>query len=1043
MIPQRYHNEVTVNRLGTVEPRAYYIPYGTPDEAKLNVREESSRFKLLSNCKWAFSYFDSFEDIPSSITDADENISSWDRIPVPSNWQLHGYDKSEYINTQIPFPLNIPYVPKNTPAGVYAIDFTIHDDIDTYSKYLVFEGVDSCMYLYINGEFVGYTQISHLASEFDVTKYLKNGKNRLTAIVSKWCDGSYLEVQDKWRMSGIFRDVYLLVRPKGHTKDVKVNTELSEDYRTAKVKVEIDCAVAADSILNLFDSNGEKIGATMFSDEGYAELDIKEPRLWSAEYPELYRIIIESANEFITIPFGVREIKIIDGVMRFNGRAIKLKGVNRHDFNYKNGYVCSYDDMKKDILLMKRHNINAIRTSHYPNDPRFYELCDSLGMYVFCEADYECHEVGWPTYNNNNPENVRYAVRNTISNNPMWEKQINDRVIFMVQNFKNSPSIICWSMGNEAGWGCNVSKAAKDAKTLDPTRFVHYESTISYLTPLDKFTDLFPEELDVVSHMYPGTERIKGLLDKFNEVNYSKPYVLCEYCHAMGNGPGDLKDYWDLIYSDDRFMGGFVWEWFNHGLYAGKDELGRSKFLYGGDYGELYHDGNFCCDGLVSPDLKPMPGLKEYKNVIAPFEIKPVDLTCGIFEVTNGYDFSYMSRLEGNWELTSNGDVVASGNFGSLPIPPKKSERVALGYNAPHTGKNYVRIWFTAYGISNIPDGEIVGFRQFELPSEQYVTDEIPFGNVKYKETNTTVNVVSDRFNYTFDKLNCGFSSLKLGEKELLKAPSTFTIWRAPVDNDRNQVNRWNNARLKACKCFEMETDVSEHDGFVSIISKFVIAAPTKRPVLNVMAEWSVFADGKISLHTEVSIGKGLRFKPIEPGSLEDPFDDILDVVDYLPRFGFTFELDKSYDTVDFFGMGPYDNYCDRHNASYMGKFSNKVAREYTQYIKPQESGNHWNTSWAYVHNSSGAGLAVIRDSESFEFSAIPYSSYELTEAKHNFELKESDKTVFTVNYKVSGVGSNSCGPLLLKQYRFDDEQFIFNVKILPLLSDTNFPKDI
>ncbi len=1042
MIPQRYHNEVTVNRLGVTEPRAYYVPYGTPEEAKANVREESSRFKLLSGCKWAFSYFDSYEKIPSSITEADANISDWDRIPVPSNWQLHGYDRPEYLNTQVPFPLNMPFVPKNTPAGVYAIDFTIHDDIDTYSKYLVFEGVDSCMYLYINGEFVGYTQISHLLSEFDVTKYLRNGKNRLTAIVCKWCDGTYLEDQDKWRMSGIFRDVYLLVRPKGHTKDIKLNTYLSEDFRTAKVNVEIDCSVAADSIITLFDSNGEKLEATMFSDDGYAEFTVSDPRLWSAEYPELYRIIIESANEFITIPFGIREVKIENGVMRFNGRAIKLKGVNRHDFNYKNGYVCSYEDIKKDIILMKRHNINAIRTSHYPNEPRFYELCDSLGMYVFCEADYECHEMGWSTYHNANSE-VKQAVRSTISNDPLWEKHIFERVAFMIENFKNNPSIICWSMGNESGYGCNIEKALIYAKETDPSRFVHYENTLQATNTPENLVNHYPDCIDVVSHMYPPLTAIKGFLDKFNEVNYQKPYVLCEYCHAMGNGPGDLKDYWDLIYSDDRFMGGFVWEWFNHGLYQGKDELGRPKFFYGGDFGEPYHDGNFCCDGLVSPDLKPMPGLKEYKNVIAPFKVEPVDLTCGIFEVTNGYDFSYMSRLEGNWELTCNGDVVASGNFGSLPIPPKKSERVVLGYNMPNAGKCFIRIWFTAYGVNSVPDGEIVGFRQFELPTEQYITDEIPFGNVKFSEDNTTIKVISDRFEYTFDKVNCGFSSFKLSGKELLKAPSTFTVWRAPIDNDRNQVMRWNNARLNSAKCYEMETDVSEHDGFVCITSKFIIAAPTKKPIFNVIAEWSVFADGKISLHTDVKLGKGIRFAPAAPGSLADPFDDQFDVVDYIPRFGFTFEFDKSYDTVDFFGMGPFDSYCDRHNSSYMGKFSNKVSREYTQYIKPQESGNHWNTAWAYVHDANGVGIAVVNEGENFEFSAIPYSAKELTAAKHNFELKESDKTVFTVNYKVSGVGSNSCGPLLMKKYRFDDEHFIFNVKILPLLSESNFPKNI
>ncbi len=1038
MISQRYHNDVSYNRIGTENPRSYYVPYGSPEEAKANIRENSSRFKLLSGCKWAFSYFDSYEKIPADITNADANISGWDRIPVPSNWQLLGYDQPQYLNTDIAFPINIPNVPKNTPAGVYAIDFTINDDIDTYNKYLVFEGVDSCMYLYLNGEFVGYTQISHLSTEFDVTKHLKYGKNRLTAIVCKWCDGSYLEAQDKWRMSGIFRDVYLLVRPKGHTKDVRITTDLSADYRSAKVNIDIDCAVAADSIITLFDSVGEKVEATMFDDGGHAEFTVADPRLWSAEYPELYTVIIESANEFITLPFGIREIEINKGVMRFNGRAIKLKGVNRHDFNAKFGYVCSFDDMKKDIILMKRNNINAVRTSHYPFDPRFYQLCDALGMYVFCEADLETHEVGTPD-NTNAP--IICNVKNTIANDHIWEKHIVERNVFMVENFKNNPSIICWSLGNESGYGCNIEKAALSVKNADPTRFIHYESVLSSKNSAEVIVNNYPDCIDVVSFMYADTNVLNNLLNYFEDIEFNKPLVLCEYSHAMGNGPGDIKEYWDVIGSSDRFMGGFIWEWYNHGIYKGKDDLGRNKYFYGGDFNETYHDGNFCCDGLISPDQKPMPGLKEYKNIIAPFKITPIDLTCGIFEIQNDYDFSYMSRLESNWELTCNGDVVSSGTLGSLPIPPKKSERIVIGYNLPTAGKCYIRLIFTAYGVNCIPDGEIIGFRQYELPTEQYVTDEIPFGSVNYIDDNTTVCVFGDNFEYTFNKADCGFSSIKVSDTELLKAPSTFTIYRAPTDNDRFEAEKWNNARLKHSKCYEQETTVSEHEGFISIISKFIIAAPSKYPLFNVTAEWSIFANGKISLHIDAKIGKGLRFNG---NTYEDSgFDSNFDVFDYLPRFGVLFKLEKTFDTVDFFGFGPFDNYCDRHNASYMGKFSNKVSREYTQYIKPQESGNHYNTVWAYVHNADGAGLAVLSEDESFEFSAIPYTALELSDCKHNFELPESDKTVFTVNYKVSGLGSNSFGPKLLEKYRLKEDEFSFSVKIIPLQKYGNFTNGI
>ncbi len=1041
MIPERYHNDVAVTRLGTAPKRAYYVPYATPEEAKNNIREKSGRFKLLSGQKWAFAYFDSFEDIPSNITDQNADLSKFDRIYVPSNWQLQGYDKPQYTNINYPFPVDIPYVPKNTPAGVYSVDFTIHDDVESLSKYIVFEGVDSCLYLYINGEFVGYSQISHILSEYDITKYIRLGKNRLTAIVCKWCDGSYLEDQDKWRMSGIFRDVYLLARPKGHVGDISVVPSLSEDYRTAKINVTIDSPIAGDSITTLFDPAGEKADAAVFSDDGQAVLTVSDPNLWSAEYPELYKVIIESGNEFITIPVGIRECSIKDGVFRFNGRPIKLKGVNRHDFNSKNGYVCSVEDMKKDLVLMKRHNINAIRTSHYPNDPRFYELCDQMGFYVMCEADFESHGVGFPYYANQNGEE-KFSVRNIIANDSLWEKQICERVDLMVENFKNHSSIIAWSMGNEAGYGKNIEKACLNTAKKDTTRFTHYESTFGNMDP-ELMIKCFPKELDSVSRMYASPDWCDRFCKKAKELKFSKPLVLCEYSHAMGNGPGDLYDYWQIIEKHDNFMGGFVWEWFNHGLFDGKAENGRTKYLYGGDFGEKYHDGNFCLDGLVTPDIKPMPGLKEYKNILKPFTITPIDLTCGIFDITNDYDFSYMSKLDGIWELTRNGEVVASGSIGALAIPPKKTEQVHLGYNMPADGKCYVRISFLSYGNSYIPDGEIVGFEQFKLPTEICYTDKLNIGNIEYLETAKDIKLFSDGFEYIFSKISCGFSSLKVNGKELLKKPTTFTLWRAPIDNDSPCLPKFKTAALSDSAPSEHDTTVKEHDGFVSITSQFVMAAPTVYPHLEVTAEWSVFADGRINLHLDAKLGKGLTFKPILNGSLENKFGDTFIHIDYLPRFGLVIELDKSFENIEYFGFGPGDTYADRHHAAYVGKFNSKVTKEFTPYIKPQECGNHYNSFWAYVHDINGAGIAAASVGESFEFSAIPYSPEELSSTAHNFELPISNKTVFIVNYKQSGLGSHSCGPELNPKYRFAEDNFTFTVNLIPTDKELIFEDEL
>lgn len=1040
MIKERYHNNINVTRIGTAKPRAYYVPYGTPEEAKLNTREESSRFKLLSGNKWAFSYFDSYEEIPDTITDGNTDISGWDRIPVPSNWQLHGYDKPQYINVRYPFPADLPYVPKNTPAGVYAIDFTIHDDIDTLEKYVIFEGVDSSMYLYINGEFVGYSQISHQLAEYNITNFLHVGKNRMTVVVPKWCDGTYLECQDKWRMSGIFRDVYLLVRPKGHIEDIEVKTEVAEDYREAKIIVDIDSPIAEDSIITLFNSSGDKLETTLFNSAGHAEISVSDPRMWSAEYPELYTCIIESGDEFITIPVGIRTECIENGIFKFNGRPIKLKGVNRHDFNCKNGYVCTVEDMKKDLTLMKRHNINAIRTSHYPNDPRFYELCDKMGFYVLSEADYETHGLGWPAEHNRINE-LNLSVRNHISDRPEWEHQVCERVSLMVENFKNHTSIIGWSMGNESGYGRNIEKALLETKRRDPIRFTHYEST--YKADPKIIIDKQPDCSDVVSRMYAQTSWCKEYLDYAEEVNGNKPFVLCEYSHAMGNGPGDLKDYWDVIYSSDRFMGGFVWEWFNHGLYAGKADNGKPKYLYGGDYGEIFHDGNFCCDGLVTPDLKPTNGLKEYKNVIKPFLIEPVDLTCGIFNITNLYDFSYMSRLEGSWELTRNGKAVASGNLGSIAIPPHKTERVTLGYSMPSDGKCYVKISFASYGNPAVPDGEIVGFEQFELPTEQVFNEKMTFGSIEYSEDNNTVTVKSDRFVYTYSKLDCAFKSLKINGRELLKEKMRFNLWRAPTDNDMYQKNKWKNLCIRYSRAYEHNTTVDKHDGYVTVKSDFIMAAPTQFTHYNMTAEWSVFADGRIELHITAKTGEGLAFKAIPDNEIPVPAQYTKQVIEYMPKFGLIMEFDKSFDTIDYFGMGPFDSYCDRHQASYMGKFSNKVTNEFVKHIKPQECGNHWNTYWAYLHKADGTGLIVSNESQAFEFSAIPYTPDELCNANHYFELPEPNKTVLSVDYKQSGVGSNSCGPVLNEKYRFNDEEFVFNVHFIPTDREAQYPEDI
>lgn len=995
MIFDRYHNNINVSRKNAEKPRAYYIPCGSPEEIWCENREDSSRFKLLSGGKWAFRYFESFEDIPPSVTDADTDISAWSRIPVPSCWQLHGYDKLYYLNGY-DFPKDMPFVPKVNPTGVYAIDFTVHDDIDVYSKYIVFEGVSSCVYLYLNGQFVGYSQGSHTAAEFDITGYLKSGKNRLTAIVTKWCDGSYLECCDDWKMSGIFRDVYLLVRPKGHTEDVFIKTAVAEDYRTAVVSVEIESPIANEAIATLFNSNGEKLDATVFSDSGLAEFTVEDPRMWSAEYPELYKVVIESANEFIAIPVGIRTVSVDNGVFRFNGRPIKLYGVNHHGFNSKTGCTYSYEDMKKDLITMKRNNINAIRSTDYPAEPRFYGLCDRLGFYVITEAEVNCGFMGSD------------GERRKIVDNPMWEQHITDRVLSMAEPLKNSPSVIMWSIGNDSGYGRALKAATAELKKRDNTRLIVYQSD-SPVENVDSIVRLHPSSLDVMSEKNIDVSTCTSICEAAGKSGLNKPFILSEYCRCQGNGAGGLKQYFEALQSYENFAGAFVYEWSNRALLQGKTERNKPIYLCKNDFsGDAEPSG--CCE-MVTPECRTLPALKDHKNLAKPFKITPINLEEGVFEIRNCYNFSYMSRLEGSWELTRNGETVAGGSIGSMAIPPQKSEELALGYHVSDDGRCYIKISFASYGNDLIPDGEIVGFTQFLLKSEIYSEEKLTFGNVNVNEDMSKVTLSSDNFTYTYSKRDCAFSSLKVGSAELLRSKMSFNLWRAIIDNDLEFYDEWKSLGLDRASMYEYNTEVHPGEGFVTITSNGFMGADGLDPIFNIKVEWTVFANGLIELHSEIE---------------KNPAT----VLNAVPRFGLNLTMDKSFDTVEFFGYGPFDSYCDRHNSSYMGKFTNKVNREMTDYLRPQSSGNHHNVHWGYVRNQTGLGLIFSNEADGFDFSAIAYSDKELQAAKHSFMLPQADKTVVSVDYKQSGVGN----------MKFCEDKFVFSLSILPTETMKNYP---
>ena len=994
MKTERFHEDLKVQHLNTEKTRAYYVPFGSPNGIFGKSREESDRFGLL-NGLWGFNYYSCIERVPDTAVNADIPVNRQTQLEVPSVWQLNGYDQIQYTNVNYPFPCDPPFIPADNPVGVYSRDFSCPDEWDNFSKYIVFEGVDSAFMLYINGSFVGFSQVSHCMSEFNITGFLKPGANRVTVIVFKWCEGSYLEDQDKFRWSGIFRDVYLLGRPRGHMRDYFVKTELTDDMRSAKVSVDLDMLNPTDAVLTLCDPDGKEIGRLRPDEGGHVEFAVNRPVLWNAEDPALYTLLIDAAGEYIGEFVGIRRTAIENGVFKVNGRAVKIKGVNRHDSDPYTGCVVSVEHMIRDIKLMKEHNINAVRTSHYPNDPRFVQLCDKYGMYVMDEADIEAHGL----------ESCPGGF-DTIQQ-PEWAASIFDRIERLVERDKNRPCVFSWSLGNESGYGVNFERAADWVRGRDSSRFIHYESTFQY--GRIEYEKPFPINTDVFSRMYSWLGDCKRFCDE--NVDKARPFILCEYSHAMGNGPGDIKQYWDLIYSYPQFIGGFVWEWCDHAVYAGKTDDGKVKFLYGGDNGEKYHDGNFCVDGLIAPDRTVKQGLEELKYVIQPVKVEPVDLENGKFTVTNLYDFIYLNRLECKWELTCNGEVIESGSLGTLAVAAHKSCNVELDYSLPSSGRCYVRLSFVNVATDGLVDaGRELAFAQFELPVKKHVrTLESPNTSLELEESWNRVQIKGEGFVYLYDKRTAAFRQLTKGGKKLLSTPMSFNIWRAPIDNQMFIKGDLYHLRYNCSSVRVYSTSVDIEQGNAVIDQEISFVSESKSPTVRAHVRWVVNRAGDIDLKCDVSHSSDKA---------------------QLPRFGIRTGLESSFSKCEYFGFGPKESYIDKRRSQYVGRFTFNVDDCVPEYIKPQDYGNHYATEWAAVYDKSLSGLLICGD-KPFDFSALPYTQEELESKRHSFELNKAGKTVLCVDFLNSGIGSNSCGPILAEPFRVPHE-FTFTVKLRP-----------
>ena len=1008
MIVPRYYENLSVLHENTMPARAYYIPASRRMDNLVEHREESDRMQLL-NGTWKFQYFNSIYDIQDSFFEKNYDTENFDEIQVPSVWQMAGYDTHQYTNIRYPFPFDPPYVPQDIPCGAYVHNFEYSRDEKASKAFLNFEGVDSCFYVWINGSYIGYSQVSHMTSEFDVTDVLQDGTNTVAVLVMKWCDGSYLEDQDKFRMSGIFRDVYILKRPKQAISDYHIKTRIED--MLAKVEIEMKFYFPLNVKISIEDRNGAVVALGSIAEEGTAVLEIASPELWNTENPYLYKLILETENEVIVDHIALRKIEIKDQVIYLNGQKIKFRGVNRHDSDPVTGFTINPEQITTDLTLMKQHNFNAIRSSHYPNAPFFYEMCDKYGFMVIDEADIEAHGP-FMIYRKEDTDYNRFKRWNEkIADDPVWEEAIVDRVKLMVERDKNRFCIVMWSMGNESAYGCNFEKALEWTKNFDPDRITQYES--ARYRNYDETYDY--SNLDVYSRMYPALSEIQEYLDK----DGSKPFLLVEYCHSMGNGPGDFEDYFQMIQDNDKMCGGFVWEWCDHAIAHGTAENGKTIYAYGGDHGEEIHDGNFCMDGLVYPDRTVHTGLLEYKNVYRPARVISYNKESGELVLHNYMDFDDLKDyVKISYELTQDGLVISKGILPEFFVAPHGEGKTNLKINVPENGKCYLKlIYHLKKELPLLDEDHILGFDEIEVSkedtkcklAEKWIPKTVVDSELQVNENDTQIHIKGREFAYTIDKRTALFTEMKFAGREYLNHPMELNIWRAPTDNDMYIKSEWKKAHYDKAYTRAYTTEVVQGKHGVKITSHASVVAETVQKILDVTITWKIEAAGKID--ADIAVTK------------DDEFPD-------LPRFGVRMFLDKKLSAVRYFGMGPQESYCDKHQAASHGLYRADVGDLHEDYIRPQENGSHYDCEYVELNNSR---YGIVASAEkAFSFNASYYTQEELEKKTHNYELIESDSVVFCVDYALNGIGSNSCGPVVLDQYRFDDVLFRFQFTLIP-----------
>lgn len=996
-----------IDGINRMPARAHFLTFPSKEKALLNNNRYTHAFKNL-NGVWKFMFLDAPEYSPEGFFNSDFDVTKMDDITVPGNWQLQGYGKMHYSDLWYNFPINPPYVPTENPTGIYKRTFFVEESYRDKKIIIRFCGVDSAYHLWINGKEVGYSKVARNESEFDITDLIRVGEeNDVTVRVYQWSDGTYLEDQDMWWESGIFRDVELIGVPKDGINDYKVIADLDDEYKNGIFKVEafLRTTKEVNVTFELVDAGENTVFTkTVVAKEGKACIDevIADVNHWTAETPYLYKLFmtVEDDGQIVeVIPqnVGFRNIRLNGETFLVNGVAIKFKGVNRHDYSPQNGRVVSREEIEKDIILMKQFNINAIRTSHYPNSYYLYDLCDEYGMYLIAETDLECHgfeltgDYKW------------------ITDDPSWELAYVSRMTRMIERDKNHPAIIFWSLGNESAFGCNFRKMTDVAHEMDPTRLVHYEG------------DFDVESADVYSTMYTWIENpkkpylMKDIIEKSK-----KPHIHCEYCHAMGNGPGNLKDYQDLVYAHDKLQGGFVWEWFDHGIES-FTESGEKYYRYGGDFGDDPSNKDFCIDGLIMPDRTPSPGLYEYKKVIEPITTTAVDIQKGIINLLSRYDFANLDRFNLVYKVMEDDVILQTGFMPVSSIEARANKDITLPYDLSTIkvkpgAHYYVNISYqlredTSYASS----GHELATAQFELPLYKEGIMVRPEGILNVEKEHTTLHVKGANFSLDFNLVNGNLMNIVRDCMQVLSKGPRLTLWRAPISNDMEIIDK-----LKKVYFLHLEHEVVMNidyhmEGNILKVEVDTINSTTNSAWhFKTKYVYTVCPSGDILIDVEGTPSGRVDLAP-----------------DMLPRIGVSMHLDKSMEHVRYFGMGPGENYADSKEAAQMGLYANTVDGLFTNYVIPQENGNHMGCKWVSMTNDRGMGLLASTEGD-FNFSASWYEDKDLDDAKHTCDLVKRDYIVFNVDYKQNALGTNSCGQWQLDKYRAKFEDFKLSFRLTP-----------